>query len=298
MDMTESNLYAGIAEVLVPEGTFQFGEGVTLAPAHAHLMRPFLMTFRRPDSSFPGMMSASGSFGFDVVAEFFFPKEFQRNPWFDRLNSVWWLTALLRLRATPLFRVPVLSNASFSALALSSKQSFWPVELEAERTRLLLEPNAPDSVSTHDLIWVREHWLSAARLMHESREFNVLFQAFDQSSFARDPLLALLLMWSALSMPNVETFESDTIYRIDSELLQLRLRDTYLNDNFSGIIKLRVYNPHAPISTLDDEVAAGILPGRVTATYSTSLSFRLRLIHLHMSVYAVDGKSCTYKLLL
>jgi len=34
--------------------------------------------------------------------------------------------------------------------------------------------------------------------MRQKREFNILFQAFDQSAHARDPLLALLLMWSSL----------------------------------------------------------------------------------------------------
>jgi hypothetical protein len=196
--MTSIDVYGGIADVQVPEGTFEFGEGVTLAPAQAHLMRPFLMTFRRPDSSFPGMMSAEGSFGFDVVAEFFLPEAFQPSQWFDRIGSVWWLAALVRLRGTPHLRVPVLSNASFSALSLSSKQSFLPIHHEAERTRLVLDPSATDAVTTSHLFWVRDYWLSAGRLMHRSREFNVLFQAFDQSSFARDPLLALLLMWSGL----------------------------------------------------------------------------------------------------
>jgi hypothetical protein len=34
--------------------------------------------------------------------------------------------------------------------------------------------------------------------MNKSSEFNLAFQAFDQSAFARDPTLALLLLWSAI----------------------------------------------------------------------------------------------------
>jgi hypothetical protein len=194
---TES-LFGGISEVRLPSCEFDFGGGVSISPAEAHLMRPYLMTYRRPESSFPAIMSSKGSFGFDIVGEICIPASFDTDEWFDQPNSVWWLAALIRLRATPMLRVPVLSNASFATIALNKGQSFWPVEVEAERRRLVLDPDAPSEVKDDDLVWVRNHWRSGGRLMRETREFNVLFQAFDQTSFSRDPLLALLLMWSAL----------------------------------------------------------------------------------------------------
>jgi hypothetical protein len=196
--MDSGPLYGGIADARMPVASFDLGAGVTLSSAEAHLMRPFLMTYRRPESSFPAMMAATGSFGFDVVAELYLPENFQRSQWFDRANTIWWLAALLRLRATPRLRVPVLSDASFSDLSFSRTQRFWPVELEADRTKLIFDASAGDAVSIDDLTWVRDHWLEAGRLMHQKRELNTLFQAFDQCSHARDPLLALLLMWSSL----------------------------------------------------------------------------------------------------
>jgi hypothetical protein len=73
----------------------------------------------------------------------------------------------MRLRGTPRLRAPIISNTSF-ANALRSSSSSWPVVSESERTTLVLEPGAGE------------------------------FQAFDQSAFARDPTLALLLLWSAI----------------------------------------------------------------------------------------------------
>jgi hypothetical protein len=72
------------------------------------------------------------------------------------------------------------------------------VESEFEQTRLLLEPKAGDAIEIADLEWVRKHWIAAGQLMDSSPEFNLAFQAFDQSSFVRDPMLALLLLWGGL----------------------------------------------------------------------------------------------------
>jgi hypothetical protein len=191
-------IYAGIAHVKVPCETFDFGGGVTVSAAGAHLMRPFLITHRAPESSFPAIMNASGSFGFDIVAQIHISESFSAVAWLDLPKTVWWFAALLRMKATPRLRVPVVSNVSFSAIASTCNQQFWPIEPEAERTWLILDPAASGIIPIESLAWVRDHWRSAGLLMRSSREFNVLFEAFDQSAQARDPMLALLLMWSAL----------------------------------------------------------------------------------------------------
>ena len=67
-DPGKGALYGGISDVRVPSEAFHFGSGITLTPTQAHFMRPCLMTFRRPETSYPAIESASGSFGFDLVA--------------------------------------------------------------------------------------------------------------------------------------------------------------------------------------------------------------------------------------
>ena len=156
------------------------------------------MTFEKPETSFPAWQSAHGSFGFDIVAEIKVPSDLNLPQWFDRPNTIWWLAALLRLRASPLLSVPLLSNVSFSKALESSAPSFWPVESESERTRLVLERTAGNSIAKEDLEWVRAVWIDGGRLVLASEELNLAFQAFDQSSFTRDPKLALLLLWGGL----------------------------------------------------------------------------------------------------
>jgi hypothetical protein len=198
MNDDDSELYGGISDVIVPSAMFEFGYGVTLAPTKAHFMRPCLMTFERPEASFPAWQSASGSFGFDLVAELCVPAKVNVPQWFDKANTVWWLAALLRLRATSRLRIPVLSNVSFSRALRSSSHSFWPVDSESGRTRLMLDPTAGNRILEGDLEWIRMHWIEAGQLMHISPAFNFAFQALDQSSFSREPALVLVLLWSAL----------------------------------------------------------------------------------------------------
>lgn len=212
----QKNLYGGISEVSFPPHQFDFGEGVVISPTKAHLMRPFLMTFERPETSFPAMQNASGSFGFDIVAEIKIPAEFNLPDWFDRPNTIWWLAALIRLRTTSQLRIPVLSSESFSN-ALNVKSSFWPVEPESENSRLLLDPISKGSISDDDLNWVRRHWITGGRLMRTSHEFNLAFQAFDQSTFTRDPTLALLLLWSALE-PLFSPAKAELRFRISANI--------------------------------------------------------------------------------
>jgi hypothetical protein len=192
------DLYGGISDVEVPSSRFDFGSGITLTPTKAHFMMPSLMSFERPEDSFPAWQSASGSIGFDIVAEILVPAEFNPPNWFDQPNTVWWFAALLRLRGAPHIRVPVVSNMSFSQAARTKGAAFWPVESESARTRFVLEPDVQNTIGAEALEWVKRHWFKGGCLMNKSREFNLAFQAFDQSSFARDPGLALLLLWSAL----------------------------------------------------------------------------------------------------
>lgn len=192
------DLYGGVADVILSTEPFDFGQGVTIAPTKAHLMRPYLMTFERPDSSFPAMNSARGSFGFDLVAEIHVPADYETEGSFDKANTIWWLAALLRLKATPKLRVPVLSDRSFSNILGSPPSSFWPVDGEADRVRMIIDSDANHTISLEDLEWIKQNWRDAGRLMRQSQEFNVAMQAFDRASFIGYPTLALLSMWAAL----------------------------------------------------------------------------------------------------
>ena len=197
------DLYGGLSGVTFEVDRFQLDAGVTISRTFAHLlMRPSILTFSpAPHGQLhPGpWREAKGSFGFDLAAEIFVPKAFGWPRWFDRANTIRWVAALLRLKATPRLAVPVLSNVSFSEVASADQEvRFWPVESESERTRMLLNPNAAHQVTSEQLEWVRLHWINAGHLTQEHAEFDLAMGAFDNCSFGRNPELAMLQLWGAL----------------------------------------------------------------------------------------------------
>ncbi len=171
-----------------------------LAKTFGHLMAPFIMAFSPAESGKPHpapWKSAQGGVGFDVLAQLKIPKEFDPPPCFDHVNTAWWFAALLRLRATPVISVPVIASEPFArAHEIEHDIRFWPIE--TERQRLILEQSPATTISESVLVWIRDHWRDGGVLMHESEEFNLLMQAFDQSLFARSVELALLSLWGAL----------------------------------------------------------------------------------------------------
>ena len=200
-DPNSSNLYAGISGVQFPVNRFDFGHGVILSKTFAHLMAPFLLAFApaEPGKPHPAPWKpASGGLAFDIHAELHIPLDLAVLPqWFDRLNTVWWVTALMRLKASPLIFVPVISNESFSAVpSLDHEPRFWPIEVHLRR--LMPEPSPARTTTLDALTWVRDHWIRAGVLMHDNDTFNVAFQAFDQTNWTSSPSLALVSLWGAL----------------------------------------------------------------------------------------------------
>lgn len=200
MNPNDIDIFGGFASAELEVDSFDFGDGIVISRTFAHLMAPFLMAFgpAEPGKPHPAPWKpASGGTGFDIVAELAVPKEFNPPKSFDCLNTVWWFAALTRLRATTLVSVPVIAREPFSrAKDIEHEIQFWPVEAEAKR--LILERKPARTIGNSDLEWIRDHWRSGALLMHESKEFNLLVQAFDQSLFARSVPLALLSIWAAL----------------------------------------------------------------------------------------------------
>ncbi|QEL14828.1 HEPN domain-containing protein [Limnoglobus roseus] len=196
--MDDTDLYGGLAGAPLPVERFDLGRGITLSATYAHLMAPFMMAFKRPERGQPHpgpWRAASGGFGFDILGQIHVPAGFTVPNWFDRLNTVWWFVALMRFRASPYIVVPVVADGPFSADG-SEGVRFLPMEVESKL--LLLEKDAPREIRVEDLEWVKENWWDAGRLMHESEEFNLLFQACAQCVFTRNPALALLQLWGSL----------------------------------------------------------------------------------------------------
>ena len=199
MDMAKDIIYGGLAGPDLPVPEFDFGRGITISTTYAHLMASFLMAFSpaKPGKSHPApWRPAKGGFGFDVVAELKLAEGFGENGWFDRLNTIWWFVALLRFVATPNIRVLAIANRPFREGSDAIDIEITPVEVEPKQ--LLIQRQDITELTLAHLEWVKEVWYRAGKLMGDSPEFNTLFQAADQSLFARTPSLALLSLWGAL----------------------------------------------------------------------------------------------------
>lgn len=101
MDPKTDSLFGGIAGVKSDLELFDLGHGLTLKSTFAHFMAPFLMAFSpaKQGGPHPAPWSAvKGGLGFDIHVELHVPASFRIPNFYDRLNTVWLITALMRLR--------------------------------------------------------------------------------------------------------------------------------------------------------------------------------------------------------
>jgi hypothetical protein len=175
------------------------GMAFMLKRTFCHVFAPYLAAFGHPNASgvHPAPWKAvSGGVAYDVLAQLYVPVDFNPGPWFDRLNTIWWFAALLRLKGNPLAIVPVIGNHPFAEMAtMDGEPTFWPIEMH--KRRLCVEkPNR--TLSRECLDWIKEHWAAGGDLMRQSDDFNVAVQAFDSSTTERSPSVALVTLWGAL----------------------------------------------------------------------------------------------------
>lgn len=193
------DLYAGLSGfTLVPE-SFELGDGAVLSQTYAPFMAPFLMAFApaTPGKAHPApWKAAKGGIGIDIHAELFLPATCKLEA-IDRLNTVWWITTLLRLKATTAVFVPVISSEKFSSIPAIQQEPFlWPMEIHT--ARLFPDRTASEArVTADDLEWVRQHWREASLLLR-NKDFSLALQAIDASLWNSSPALALVAVWGAL----------------------------------------------------------------------------------------------------
>jgi hypothetical protein len=199
MNPNDSPLYAGIAGVSMSVNEFDFGKGVVLKETYAHIMTPYLAAFApaKPDCHHPGPWKTVSGGGFDITVELYVPLELVLQDWFDRINTVWWFAALLRLVGSSLARVPLIADMPFAQIPLSQNEPcFWPIEMKTPR--FVRVGNARKAIHESDLRWIRDHWLSAGGLMNKREEFNIAVQAIDACTWSHSASLALVSLWGAL----------------------------------------------------------------------------------------------------
>jgi hypothetical protein len=198
MDPNQHDFWAGLAGCILTPDRFEIGEGLTISQTYAHFMAPFVMAFAPAVRGKPHpapWKSAKGGLAIDITAELFIPASY-RHGQIDRLNTAWWIVSLLRLKATAVVYVPVISSERFSAIpAIQQEPELWPMEIHTHR--LVPELAAHRPIDLDQLEWLKAHWQEASTLL-ANEDFSVAFQAFDQSIWGPSPALALIAVWGAL----------------------------------------------------------------------------------------------------
>lgn len=199
MNPTTDSLYAGIAGVRMSVEQFELDHGLVLTRTFAHFMAPFLMAFAPAEKGkpHPGPWSAvSEGIGLDIHVQLYVPATFEQANFFDRLNTVWWITALIRLRGAVCSHVPVIADRPFAEIP-ANWNSARMLSVEVLPRRLSVK-SALAELSSEDLQWLKEVWLKGGRLMDSSAIFNDAFQALDSAGGMPTHAVALLAVWGAL----------------------------------------------------------------------------------------------------
>jgi hypothetical protein len=199
MNPLESPLHAGIADIDLPVDEIDFGKGIILRKTYCYVFAPYMAAFSpaKPGHHHPTPWKAvSGGVSYEILAELFIPVELDIKNWFDRVNTIWWFAALIRLKGNPIAIVPVLASHPFSEMAtMTGEPKFWPIEFQ--RRRLLVDKPSRE-LTIEALEWIQQHWQAGGHLMSQSDSFNTAFQAFDSSTNERSYSVGLVTLWGAL----------------------------------------------------------------------------------------------------
>lgn len=192
----ERELFGAIAGAQLPYDEMELDGGITIRRTYAHVMAPYLMAFARAERGKPHpppWRAVSGGLSYDVVGEIYIPREV-RPTGFDRLNTIWWIVALLRLVHSEGVWAPVVSDTSFTQAAKSEREpTFWPVEIFPGTA------GAPTAgqISAETLDWVNRYYRQGAAMMADTG-FSAAFLSLDAARSATNPAAAKLLTWAAM----------------------------------------------------------------------------------------------------
>jgi hypothetical protein len=194
-----TNLFGGISGLKLEHGQYDLGDGVSLRSTYAHIMAPYIMAFASPRNGQPHpgpWRAASGGIGYDIEIELALPLESKPTN-FDRLNTIWWILALLRLHHAVGIRVPVVANLPFSEATREGEELIlWPIEMARPGWKFDAS-SLPPTVAASTLRWISDHYKTGADMMDDGG-FNLAFRSLDESHSATALASSMLLIWSAL----------------------------------------------------------------------------------------------------
>lgn len=195
----ESPLFAGITNLTLRQDSFEFCGGLKIDKVYSHVMAPYIVAFSPAEEGLPHpgpWKAASGGMSFDVVAQVSLDKDIRPTN-FNRLNTLWWITSLLRLMHSIGMRVPIVSDTSFlESLEAQEEPVFWPMELD--KRGIAFDGFASGfELTTSSLEWIGQNFLAGARLMG-IQSFNLAYRAMEAAQRASTFAEAAIMVWSSI----------------------------------------------------------------------------------------------------
>jgi hypothetical protein len=212
-----TDLHAGLSGISLVSNTFDIGHGIQFSQTYAHFMAPFLMAFKpaSPGKPHPAPWKpARGGLAIDIEAELFLPLSYRPDD-LDRLNTIWWIVALLRLKVGASVFVPVVSSERFASIpSISEEPELLPVEIYPGRLAPYGETGP--RLRTDDLEWLKSHWEPGSLLL-KNQDFSTAFVSVDSSLWNSNQALALVMVWGALERL-FSTSHQELSFRVSANL--------------------------------------------------------------------------------
>ena len=262
MNNSDEPLYAGFSLVSLEPESYDLGKGVTLSRTYAHLMAPFIMAFAPapPGRHHPAPWNAAkGGLSLDIQVQLATSSEFVPPGNFDPLNTVWLIAALIRLAATPLVQVAVVSDQAFEHIPKSGKEPYL-LPIEVNRKRLMPLETPSTVLEVVQLEWVKHHWFEAGCLLSQNKDFSTAFQAFDATTMATSIPVAMMTLWGAIEQL-FSPAKQELRFRISATLA------SYLEP--PGTARLALHKIIAKLYDKQSEVAHGAGSGNAQAFIDT-----------------------------
>lgn len=195
-DLARDALFGGIAGLELPVDEFEIAPGLSVAKTYAHLIAPFVLAFAppaRPSAPHPGPWASLQGRGLDILAEVRIAEGAEPLR-FDRLNTLWFVVAMLRLRLAQPLQMVLLADRPLNVIS-SDVQSANLLPVELDLTRPITAPKR--SMGEADLAWLARHIAAADTLMVDP-VFNRAFRTLDQAVAVANAGAGIVVAWAAI----------------------------------------------------------------------------------------------------
>lgn len=200
-DLENGPLFGGITGADLDAEEVELLPGLRLRRTYAHIFAPFTLAFRRPEkprTPHPGpWRTAGGGTAWDMTIELAI--DAGEPPFtFDRLNTLWLVIALLRLRTALGVRMAVLSPLAFHEVASDPRElDFLTVETHPVQLQTGQVTRQQGTITEADTKWLRATLPVAAAAL-TTDHVRSAFMMFDDICWAVRPQAGILVAWGAI----------------------------------------------------------------------------------------------------